>query len=120
MARHLLPIVFVPSLVAQRYIADVRNANAGGQLGAVDRTGWGGSGGLCGCGPSATPPTPLRRGDRGRRGERRAASGERRGHLARASGRRALGEGAGRAAARRVARGRGRGSARARALLAVI
>jgi hypothetical protein len=36
MARHLLPIVFVPSLVAQRYIADVRNANLG-QLGMVDR-----------------------------------------------------------------------------------
>src|SRR5580704_6832410 len=102
MARHLLPIVFVPSLVAQRYIADVRNANVAGQLGAVDRTGWGGSGDLCGCGPSATPPTPLRAtGAAGASGERRAA--------------RALGEGERPTGARRGRRARRCAAGRERA-----
>jgi hypothetical protein len=70
MARHLLPIVFLPSLVSQRYIADVRNATLGVRWPRLTASGWGGAGGLCGRGPvsyaidlmgilSATPPTPV-------------------------------------------------------------
>ena len=70
MARHLLPIVFLPSLVSQRYIADVRNATLEVRWPRLTASGWGGAGGLCGRGPvsyatdltgilSATPPTPV-------------------------------------------------------------
>jgi hypothetical protein len=71
MARHLLPIVFVPSLVAQRYIADVRNATLGVSWARLIASSGGGWGGLCGWdrsdgrtgggGTTATPPAgPVR------------------------------------------------------------